>query len=201
MVVAIGMFGYAIWCLAQAIFDTDGDGSSLKGVAVRLSAFLGGLGYVALGVFALHRVLGTEMPTDRTRYWTAELLRQSWGPWLVGTVGFVLIGAGIAQFVYGQREGFRKYLNLGGASIKGRHWIVAFGKHGYSAQGVVLCIVGAFLINAAIESDAGKAGGLDAALRLLAEQSFGPWVLGVVAAGLTSYGIFMILQARYRRLA
>jgi hypothetical protein len=34
----------------------------------------------------------------------------------------------------------------------------------------------------------------------LVQQPFGPWLLGIVALGLVAYGIFMVIQARYRRM-
>ena len=33
------------------------------------------------------------------------------------------------------------------------------------------------------------------------EQSFGPWLLGGVALGLVAYGLYMLVEARYRRIA
>jgi hypothetical protein len=173
----------------------------VKGVLVRIGEFSGGLGYVALAVFAIHRMLGSYERGDMTQHWSSVLLRHAWGPWLIGFVGFVLLGAGINQMIYAKREKFREHLRLAGASGVDRRWIVQFGKWGYSAQGVVMCMIGAFLVNAAIHSDAHQAHGLDGALQALAHQTYGTWMLGVVAAGLTAYGLFMFVQARYRRLA
>jgi hypothetical protein len=56
-----------------------------------------------------------------------------------------------------------------------------------------------FLI-AAIQYDPDKARGLDAALRALAELSYGPWLLALTAIGMAAYGLFSIVQARYRKV-
>ena len=45
-----------------------------------------------------------------------------------------------------------------------------------------------------------KAVGLDGALAKLAHQSYGPVLLGVVAAGLVAFGLYSIADARYRRI-
>jgi hypothetical protein len=45
-----------------------------------------------------------------------------------------------------------------------------------------------------------EAGGLGAALRQLRAQDQGPLLLLIVAAGLALFGIFSIVEARYRRL-
>ena len=39
------------------------------------------------------------------------------------------------------------------------------------------------------------------ALQLLAQQSFGPLVLAVVAAGLVAYGLYTLVEARFRQIA
>jgi hypothetical protein len=56
------------------------------------------------------------------------------------------------------------------------------------------------LVVAALHRRADEARGLGGALATLAQQPFGPWLLGVVATGLVLYGLFMMVQARYRRL-
>jgi hypothetical protein len=45
-----------------------------------------------------------------------------------------------------------------------------------------------------------EAQGLDGALATLASQPFGPYLLGLVAIGLAAYGIFALVEARYRRM-
>ena len=32
----------------------------------------------------------------------------------------------------------------------------------------------------------------------LAQQSYGPWLLALTAAGIAAYGLFSLVQARYR---
>jgi hypothetical protein len=65
---------------------------------------------------------------------------------------------------------------------------------------VVFCLVGAFLIKAAIEYNPRAAVGLDGALAKLAHQSYGLFLLGVVATGLIAFAIYSFSDARYRRI-
>jgi hypothetical protein len=200
-VVTAGLFGYAAWCFIQAIFDTDRDGNDVKGLGVRIGEVCSGIAYLSLGVLALHRMRGLGgAHHNSAAHWTAKLLAHSWGAALVALLGGVLAIVGIGQIVYGVRERFRKYLRLTEASVSDREWIVRFGKWGYSAQGIVFLIVGGFLVSAALYSDPRRARGLDGALQWLAQQAYGPWLLGIVAAGLGAYGLFMLVEARYRRL-
>lgn len=49
---------------------------------------------------------------------------------------------------------------------------------------LVFALIGYFLVRAAIDYDPDKAIGLDGALAALRDASYGPFLLGVVAAGL-----------------
>jgi len=69
-----------------------------------------------------------------------------------------------------------------------------------TARGVVFGIIGFFLVQAALNSNANEARGLSGALRALEQQSYGQWVLGIVALGLIAYGFYMLVLARYRRI-
>ena len=65
---------------------------------------------------------------------------------------------------------------------------------------VVFGLVGIFLVKAAVDFDPNKAVGLDGALAKLEQNSYGPYLLGIVAAGLIAFAIFSFSDARYRRI-
>jgi len=56
------------------------------------------------------------------------------------------------------------------------------------------------LVSAAVTYDPDKARGLDAALRTLAAQPYGGFLLAVVALGIAAFGVFCFIQARYRKV-
>jgi hypothetical protein len=199
-VVMVGLFGYAVWCFIQAIFDADHDGNDLKGIGLRIGEFCSGIAYLSLAILAFHRMRDEPAQQKSAAHWTAKLMARSWGASIVELAGVVLVIVGIGLVFYAAQERFRKYLRLSEVSVSDREWIIQFGKWGYSAQGIVFCLIGAFLISAAIYSDPRKARGLDEALQWLAQQTYGPWLLGIVAAGLSAYGLFMLVEAKYRRL-
>jgi hypothetical protein len=198
--ITIGLFAYAAWCFVQAFFDTDHDGKDLKGIAARIGEFCSGVGYLGLAVLALHHVEDKPTQGNAAEHWTGILLAHSWGSVIVALAGVIFVIVGLCVIGYGIQEKFLDYLRLTITDLSEREWIIRFGKWGYSAQGVVLCIIGGFLFSAGIHSDASEARGLDGALQWLAQQPYGPWLLGCVAAGLSAYGLFMLIEARYRRL-
>jgi hypothetical protein len=81
-----------------------------------------------------------------------------------------------------------------------RRSYTALGVFGYLARMVVFVLVGYGLIKAALDFDPRHAIGLDGALQKLAHSSYGPELLGIMAAGLIGFALYCIADARYRRL-
>ncbi|MBD2560895.1 MULTISPECIES: DUF1206 domain-containing protein [Nostoc] len=201
--VAIGLIGYVIWRFVQAIKDPENKGNDAKGLAVRIGYAVNGLIYASLALSAVQIVMGTgsaKNSSDSTEDWTARLLSQPFGQWLVGTVGVFVIALGFYQFYQAFSGKFRKELNLTELSNKEAQWVMRISRFGLAARGIVFCIIGWFLIEAARQSNAATAQGLDQVLQTLAQQPYGAWLLGIVALGLVAYAIYTIIQARYRRL-
>ena len=73
------------------------------------------------------------------------------------------------------------------------------GAIGRLARAVALAVIGLLVARAALFGDARRAGGLDAAPRLLGDTGPGSVLLVVVALGFTAYGIFCLVDALTRR--
>ncbi|MBF2004980.1 MAG: DUF1206 domain-containing protein [Chlorogloeopsis fritschii C42_A2020_084] len=201
--VAIGLIGYVIWRFVEAIKDPDNKGTDAKGLAQRAGYAINGFIYAGIALTAIKLALGTggNANSNSTQDWTARVLSQLFGQWLIGIIGALIIGLGFYQFYKAFSNKIRKGLNLSELSTKERNWVMFICRFGAAARGVVFCIIGWFLIQAATQSDASEAGGLDQALQTLAQQPYGPWLLGIVALGLIAYGVYMVVQARYRQFA
>ena len=198
--VGIGLACYAVWRFIQAIADIDHHGSDAKGLAVRGGLLTGAITHVLLAVFAISLAIGWGYSSgggDGPQDWTAWLLNKPFGQWLVGIVGVIIIGVGIAHFVKALQEKYKQYLAMGADKMR---WASPISKFGLSARGVVFCIIGGFLIVAAYQAQPEEARGLGGALQALQEQPYGPWLLGVVALGLVAFGVYSFIEARYRRI-
>lgn len=77
---------------------------------------------------------------------------------------------------------------------------LACGIAGYAGRGVAFLITGAFLAYPGWFVEEVEACGYGDILRAVEAQSFGWWVLIVVAAGPTAYGLYPLLAARHLRL-
>jgi hypothetical protein len=201
---ALGLVGYGLWRFIQAGMDTENKGASVQGLLTRGTyVFIGGT-HMVLAVAALQIILGSDVESSGgdsgAQDKTGWLLTQPLGQWLVGLVGITAIGLGLYQLYQTYSANFCEQLKLEDLSRTEQRWLTRLGRLGYAARGIVFGIVGALLISAAIHAEPQEARGLGGALTMLGEQSFGPWLLGVVAVGLIAYGIYILLNARYRRM-
>jgi hypothetical protein len=201
---AIGLFGYALWRLVQAWLDPDhNDSNSPKRIVQRIGYVVSAFVYGLLGWEAVRIVMGlarSDSGQDGTEHWTAQLMAQPFGRWLVGIVGLIIIGVGLFQIYYGVAAKFRNELKLHQMSATERTWAIRSGRLGYSARGLIYTIIGGFLIWAAIQTNPDSAVGMEEALDKVAQQPFGAWLLALVALGLMAYAVFAFVQARYRNI-
>jgi hypothetical protein len=202
-VVAFGLLAYVIWRWVQAITDADDKGTEAKGIALRLGYTGSGLIYAGLAYSAARILFGArdDGKPGAAESWTASVMEYPYGNWLVVLAGLGVIGYGLYQCYKGYAAKFRKRLKIGEMSERGILWATRSGRFGFIARGVVFLIVGVFLIQAALHYDSSEAKGLDGALQLLIRQSYGKWLLCLVALGLVAYGLYMLVEARYRRIA
>ena len=131
---------------------------------------------------------------------TAGVLGWPAGTWLIGIAGAVLIGIGLFQGYRGVSTDFLKDSKTEQMSTAVRRWITWIGTFGHLARMTVFGLVGVFLIKAAVDYNPSKAVGLDGALAKIEQASYGPFLLGVVAAGLIAFGVYSLSDARYGRI-
>ena len=197
---AIGLGGYALWRLMHALLG-HGPEDSDSGFE-RLAALGSGIVYAILCATAVTILLGSGSGggSENTSNTTAGVLGWPAGTWLVGIAGAVLIGIGLYQGYRGLSKDFLKDSKTEQMSPRVRNWIQWIGTFGHLARMVVFGLVGVFLIKAAIDYNPNNAVGLDGALAKIAHASYGPFLLGIVAAGLLAFGIYSLSDARYRRI-
>jgi multisubunit Na+/H+ antiporter MnhC subunit len=199
--IGVGLVGYVVWRIVQAIADPDREGTDAKGLAKRTGFVFAGLAYALLAYTALSIAFG--LPGGGTgggsrQEWTAWLMSMTFGIWLVGILGAVVVGVGIAQFYLAYTARFMDKYNTARMPAQQRRWAERVGRFGYAARGVTFCIIGGFIIQAAVQADPQEAKGLGAAFATLAEQPYGPWLLAIVALGFVAFGISRFFTARYR---
>ena len=182
----------AVWMVLEFAAEWRRHGKPTKG----LGPFGTGIAYLSLaGLFVSFAVGNRENSSDQSKELTATLLAAPFG-------AVVLVAAGLALLAAGGYFGFRGVTR----SFLGKDaqptplvpaWVKVVGCIGFIAKGVALAVVGLLVLVATARHDASQQSGLDGALKSLAGQPYGGWILGAVALGLACYGAYSAARARY----
>jgi len=196
-VLAGGLICFAIWRSIQAVLDTDGHGKDGKGLIIRGGFLCGAVTQVAMAIAALRIESGEASHEDGTRHWSAWLLSEPLGRWMLAIVAAGIFGAGVAHAARAIRRTYEKWLGVNPDTMKKLRWLFQFG---LLARGLVFCMIGSFLAYAAWTYDHTRAGGLAAVFDKVRSQPFGLMMLALLAGGLFAFGLYGLAQAWWRRM-
>lgn len=199
-IIAIGLVGYTLWRLVSAVTDSEHRGDDAKGWAIRAASAGRGLIYGAITIEVVrlitNRGRGSSGGDQEAQHWTARLMEQPFGPWLVATAGLGVVAYGAYQLYAAWDSKLSKRISLGEIDDRVRRKVVAVSRFGIGARGIVFFVIGGSLVVAAMKHDADAARGTSGALASLPEP-----VLIVVGIGLAAYGVYALVNARYRRIS
>jgi hypothetical protein len=198
VLLAAGLAAYALWRFVQAYVASEDDEKKLW---AKRAAYGGrGLIYAGLAFSALKILAGTggnQSQTGKAHKTAGVILSWPGGTWIVGIAGAAIIGVGLWNAYRGVTRKFEdKWMH--GMSATAKTWAGRAGVAGHVARAIVFTLIGVFAIKAAADYKPQDAVGLDGALQKLAHQSYGPYLLGLTAAGLVAYAIYCFADARYR---
>lgn len=200
--IALGLFCYALWRLIQTYYEyRSGKDDLKKTLFVCLGHVFSGVAYLGVAANAGILAMGGDSSGGTSKQdWTALVMEQPLGRWLVGLAGAITIGVGFWRIYQAYETKFRKKLNLRELDPKQETWLVNISRFGIAARGFVFLAIGFFVIEAAQQYNPDKVRGLDGALLTLTRQPYGKLMLAVVAAGLVAYAVYLFIQARYRKI-
>ncbi|HEX6370413.1 MAG TPA: DUF1206 domain-containing protein [Longimicrobium sp.] len=197
-IVALGLAGFVLWRVVQAVRDPEHTGGGMKRAAERIGYAISGVLYAALTLEAVRMLRGSGGGGGGTQHWTAVVMEKPFGRIAVGLAGLGIAAYGIYQIVKAFKSDLDKRLNLEGSAVATRRRVLALARAGTASRGVVFAIIGWLVIKAAMQYDPAEAQGLRGALVTLREVAYGPYLLAAVALGLMAYGISQLVKARYR---
>jgi hypothetical protein len=199
--VAVGLGGYALWRFAQAIIGHGPEGGGDQSGFGRASAAASGCAYAGMCALAVSILLGaSNQSSSNPHKSTAGVLGWPGGQWIVAAAGIAFIGVAMYQGYKGLTRAFLDDDKTDEMSPATRRWFTRVGVVGHLARMIAFGLIGIFVLKAAIDYAPSKAVGLDGALQKVAGQTYGTFLLVVVAAGFIAFGIFSIAEARYRRI-
>ena len=202
LVLAIGLCGYAVWRVLDAIRDPDRHGTSFKGLVIRIGNLVRALIYGGVGVeaFRLFRGIGGSH-AGAEKIWTARILDIPGGPWIVGLLAVIVTIYGVSEIVASFKGGYSRTLDLSPIPVNLRQPAEAISRFGIGARGVIIVVLGIFLGRAALQQDPSEAQGTRGSMLELAAAVDGIWILAFIGAGLLAYAFDQALHARCRRIA
>ncbi|HWU15723.1 MAG TPA: DUF1206 domain-containing protein [Caulobacter sp.] len=200
--IGVGLAGFAAWRILQAAFDADRHGRSPKAWAVRAGQAVSGLVYGGLALSAFELLdefedAGEIDEEQKARHAARAVLDMPYGDDLLIAAGLVVLAFGVGNLVQGLVQDFSKRLDCDARTCRR---VVPLAKIGYGARGLASLPLGVFLVMAGVEARAGEARSWGGALQALEGRPFGTPALCLVAAGLIAFGLFGLVEARYRRI-
>ena len=198
-VIGLGLLCYAVWRFICAGMDLEDRGHDGEGIIARIGQTVTGAIHAALGVSAIRAAMGGgsgggENGDGRVQDWTQMVLEMPGGRWIVGIGALIVIGAGVFYAWKGYKEKFRDYLIATPRMEK----LVPWAKLGLYAFGFILGMIGVFLMFAALRGNPAEAGGFGQAFETIRAQSYGQFLLTIVALGMICYAVYNVIEAAYR---
>jgi hypothetical protein len=198
--VAVGLVALALWQASEAIWGYR-NREGAERVRRQVTSGAKAVFYAALGVSAGSVALGLgSWDSQSQRQTTSGVLAWPAGRVIVVVTGLIVIGVGVAGVVKGVKKSFSEEIDTSSMSPVARKGVARLGQVGYIAKGVALCVVGGLLSYATLTFEQQKAPGLDGALHAILAQPFGTFLLTAVAVGFAAFGLFALLESRYRRM-
>lgn len=189
-IIAVGAVGYGVWKIIDAVKNLEGKDDDAKGQLTRLFYIIGGFGYFILAYVAAKTLFGAGGSGSGTEE-AAATASQTAGDWLLLVAGAGIAIAGAWQVKKGVTK---EYMDkLVGNTPPFVEW---FGLLGHLARGLVFIISGWFVIQAGMGAT-DQARGLAGALNSLRDTGI---LFTAVCIGLILFGIFSIVEARYRTI-
>lgn len=197
---AIGLGGYAVWRLLQALVGHTpeyGQHSAMD----RIGAVGSGIAYAAFCLLAISELRGTASNSSaQTKETTARVMNWPAGRELVAAAGLLFIGIAAYQAYLGLSKKFLTYSKTGEMKPRIRDAFTLVGVVGIVARAVAFLLIGILTVKAARDYNAREAVGIDGALARLTQHTYGTLALIVVACGLIVFGVYSIADSRFRKI-
>ncbi|MEY8802584.1 DUF1206 domain-containing protein [Leisingera sp. XS_AS12] len=194
VLIALGLFAYALWRAVDSIWDLEAYGNGAKGLVARVSMFTTGLVHLGLGGLAVAVLLGFGDGSGGQGGGLATLLAQPGGRIAVFVAGLLTLGAAGYYLQKAWRETYRAHLRAVPTTVHMNTLL----KAGIAAHGVVIAIIGVLILQAALSSSGAPAGGMGSAFDWLSTKAYGRVLVTLLCLGLLGFALFCLVNACYR---
>lgn len=196
-VVAAGLLAFGVWQCFQAVGGhRDEDGG--KRALARLSSAARAVVMVTLAVLAVRTALGSGGGGGGGGA-TGKVMSLPLGPVLVMAVAAVILAVAGASAHRGLTDRWRKDLEVEGQTGQTGRLATVLARAGYLSRAVAFAVIAFLFARAAVEHDSSESGGLDQAIVRFRDEPYGPWLIVLVAVGLSCFGAYHLVRAWYLR--
>jgi hypothetical protein len=197
-VLVVGFVAIALWRLVQAVFATAGVQDTKEQIKKRVETGARAVVFIGLAILA-GRIAAGGGSSGGGQKAAAGVLGWPGGQFLVGAVGLGIVAVGVMKAKHGWEKKFLEEMDTP-SDRHARQVVERLGQVGSIAKGASLALIGVLVVVAAVQFDPAKANGLDPALKALAGEPFGMFLLAAMALGLAAYGVFCFFDAKYHRV-
>ena len=192
---ALGLLAYGIYRLTCAFLDVEGKGDEPKGLAGRAAQFGSGVIHLAMAYTATQFIGGGKTEAagsdgETTREATRTLLDYE-----LGDTGLWIIALGFFAAAAWQAYRAVKSKHMKNMSPDAPPFAETIGRVGVATRGLVFAVIGWSFVRAAQTESSEQAKGMGNAVASLSESG---GLYTFVAVGLILFGVFSLIQARYR---
>jgi hypothetical protein len=201
ILLGIGLCGYSVWRFMDAFQDPDRHGTQFKGIVLRIGNAVRGAIYGALGVEAFRLVRGLQGSSDKeAELWAARIMDWPLGVWAIGIAGAIVAIYGVSEVVDSFKGKRDELIDLTCLPRSWRGPAESLSRFGVGARGVVIVVLGIFLVRAAMAHDPSEAAGTRESILELANAVSGRWILVALALGFLAYAADQAIHAWCRRI-
>lgn len=196
---ALGLAAFVLWQMLLATVDPEhrNERGRPRHWLARVRHFCSGVFYTILLGEAAWTLFGLAAFAEPSHlHWSSRVLQYTAGRVVVGIVGAGIGVFAVQQFYRAVTSDKSKRVDL--SQTRWRWLINSLGAFGYVSRSVLFGLVGLYIVNAAWRFDPHYSNAMGITLGALARRRYGAWLLGALAAGLMSYGLFQILKERFR---
>lgn len=206
-ILAVGLALYAVFSALDTVLHHNDESPAGKRWGDRILSAWGFVMYSLFAFYCLEIAFTTSSHPETARYeqlqktqLSAEVLHWPGGVFWLGLLGSIVSIMGIFLVTRAARRSFRPRLERDRMSGPAWLWANVLGTIGYLGRACLFLIVGGCILAAAVEDNPAYGQGVNGAARIFADSTVGPVVLGIVAAMLVIYGVYMFFETRYRRV-
>jgi hypothetical protein len=197
VLVSLGLAAFCVWEACRALAGHRSD-DGLRRWAARAGSAGRAVVYATLAVLAMLTAFG-DSSSGGSQSTTARLMALPLGPAIVVAVGLGVAGVGLTSAYRGLSDRWRKDVQRDGQEGPVGGLVETLARAGYLSRAVAFLAVAGFFVWAGLTHDAQKSGGLDQAIVRLRDESYGPWLILLVAIGLACFGGFQASRAWFLR--